>query len=133
MDHAKAERCALVDSKQAAMELLNARNTNRTQYASVVDISGVQYSLTPAGGIVSDPSGLDRPTTLADTQSQIQKYTERLREKEKEMTVYKTEHQKLSPKLQEASSEITKAKACVLYFFIIMKSNRNYVVIAFNL
>jgi chromosome segregation ATPase len=110
-DHAKAERCVLVDDKNQAMNLLNQRNPNRGVYSSIVDVSGMQYSLTPnGGGIVSDPSNLDRPTTLADTQSQMQTYSARLKEKEKEMTALKSEMLKLTPKMQEASVERDKSR-----------------------
>jgi len=110
MDHARAERCALVETKQEAMEMLGNQNPKRGHYASVCDINGMQYSLTSAGGIISDPSSMDRPTTLADTQSQIHKYSERLKEKEKEMTAIKVELNKLSPKAQEAQNEVAKNK-----------------------
>jgi chromosome segregation ATPase len=110
MDHARAERCALVENKHDAMELLDNKNPKRGHYSSVVDLTGMQYSLTSAGGIISDPSSLDRPTTLADTQSQIHKYTDRLKEKEKEMTGFKTELSKISPKAQDSQNEITKNK-----------------------
>jgi len=110
MDHAGAERCALVETKQEAMDLLGNSNPRRNIYASVCDISGMLYSLTNAGGIIADPKNTDRPTILADTQSQIHKYTERLKEKEKEILAFKMELSKLMPKAQEAQNEVTKNK-----------------------
>lgn len=115
IDQKKAERTFLAETQDDAMRVMdNKRLRQLIQGLQTVDCEGVHYTAQGDSATFMDHSGMLRPVTLADSQSQITEYEERLKVKKLDLKTATENRNRQAPKVKTLKDEVAHQRKLAL-------------------